>query len=411
MSEVIIVGGGAAGLFAAVSALDAGHKVLVLEKMPYAGKKILITGKGRCNLTNTCNRDEFLKNIPRNSKFLQSSLSALSAQDLLDWFEAQKMPTKVERGQRAFPVSDKASDVRDTLVNYITAHGGQIKYNTSVKELCIQDNKLIGVKLYSGKIINADKVILACGGASYPTTGSDGRGYDLACAVGHTIVPIHPGLVPLECELNYQDLQGLSLKNVTAKLLVNEKVIALEFGEMLFAHFGLTGPIILSLSNLATEYLSDKNNVVEIVLDLKPALDEKTLDLRLQKELNENSKQQLNNVMRKLMPAALIATVLDMSFVEGTRQASQLSKQERHRIIKTLKGLTFEITATRPFNEAIITVGGINTKEVSPKTLQSKILPGLYFAGEMLDIHGFTGGFNLQIAFCTGYRAGLLLDK
>ena len=409
MADVIIIGAGAAGLFAAVSAINSGYKVLVLEKMAYAGKKLLITGKGRCNLTNMCDMDEFMKNIPTNPKFFMSSFRKFSNQELLEWFNNQGLETKVERGLRAFPVSDSARDVRDTLVNYITKNKGEILYNVAVKQLLITDAKVTGVRLFSGKEYFAEKIIIATGGTSYQTTGSDGYGYKLAEQAGHKIVQPLPALVPLECDLTYvKELQGLALKNVTAKLSVNGKVVGTEFGEMLFAHFGLTGPMILSLSGLASKHLLDKNNLLEIIIDLKPALDMQTLENRIQRELKENNKKQMASILRSLMPASLIPMVLAVADISGITVASQLSKVARQRLLETLKGLKFTVTGTRPFAEAIITAGGVATKEINPKNMQSKLVAGLYFAGEVIDLNAYTGGFNLQIAFSTGYVAGLL---
>lgn len=409
MYDVVIAGAGAAGLMATVSALEHGHKVLLLEKMRYAGKKILITGKGRCNITNACDKQEFLKNIPVNAKFFNSSFYAFSNEATLDWFNNHGLPTKVERGMRAFPLSDKAVDVRDTLVKFVVDKGGEILYNSAVKEVLTESGQVVAVKLFSGRIVKTKNVILAMGGASYAATGSDGYGYKLAEELGHSVEPIYPALVPLECEFAYgAELQGLSLKNVTAKLKVNNKQIGSEFGEMLFAHFGLTGPIILSLSSQASKYLQDKSNSVEVSIDLKPALDNKTLETRLQKELQAHSKKHISTVLRELMPNALINTVLDMAFVPTDKQASQISKQERQRLLDVIKNLNFTINGTRPFAEAIVTAGGVNTKEVNPKTMQSKLVDGLYFAGEIIDISAYTGGFNLQIAFSTGYVAGML---
>lgn len=411
MYDVIIIGAGAAGLMAAVSATANGFKVLVLEKMAYAGKKMLITGKGRCNITNACDYQEFIKNIPVNGRFFNSSFSRFSNHDTVEWFNNQGLPTKVERGMRVFPESDKAMDVRDTLVKYILRQGGRIEYNTSVKELLTTDGGITGVRLFSGKTIAAPRVIVATGGASYRTTGSDGYGYQLAESVGHTVEQIYPALVPLNCEFAYKDeLQGLSLKNVKAKLFNNNKLVAEEFGEMLFAHFGLTGPIILSLSGAAAKLLQTAGNKPEIVLDLKPALDPKQLKARLDRELEANTKKQLGVVLRTMLPSSIINTVLDAAFVEPTKQSSQLTKQERQSLLTTIKHLPFAIEGTRDINEAIVTAGGIRVKEINPKTMQSKLVKGLYFAGEIIDISAYTGGFNLQIAFSTGYAAGLLQE-
>lgn len=409
MYDVVIIGAGAAGMMAAVSALENGYKVLLLEKMKYAGKKLLITGKGRCNITNACDKQEFLKNIPINGKFFNSSFYAFSNEDTLNWFNEQGLATKLERGLRAFPVSDKAVDVRDTLLKFITERGGDIMYNSAVKEILTETSQVTAVKLFSGRIIKTKNVILATGGVSYAATGSDGYGHKLAEQLGHSIEPLYPALVPLECEFTCgAELQGLALKNVTAKLKVNDKLLNSEFGEMLFAHFGLTGPIILSLSTQAAKYLQDKDNKVEISIDLKPALDVATLTARVQKELQTHSKKQINTVLRELMPNALINTVLAMASVQADRQASQITKQERQRLLEVLKNMNFTITGTRPFAEAIITAGGVSTKEINPKTMQSKLVDGLYFAGEMIDLNAYTGGFNLQIAFSTGYVSGML---
>lgn len=408
MYDAIIVGAGAAGLMAAVSAINNGYKVVVIEKMPYAGKKILITGKGRCNITNYCDREEFIKNIHINGRFFNSAFSKFSNTDLIEWLNTQGVSTKVERGMRVFPESDKAIDVRDALVKYIIKSGSDIIYNSSVKNILCYEKTVQGVTLFSGKKFLAKNVIVATGGKSYATTGSDGYGYRLAEACGHTIAPVYQGLVPLECKFPCQEeLQGLSLKNVSAILKVDGKKVSTEFGEMLFAHFGLTGPIILSLSTGASKMLLEKR-LVEISLDLKPALNEQMLEARIQRELQDNSRKHMSVVLRKMMPASLVNTVLYMSNVQGDKQASQISKVERQRILNIMKSMTFTITGVRPFAEAIITAGGVNTKEINPKNMQSKIVSGLYFAGELLDVSGYTGGFNLQIAFSTGYVAGML---
>lgn len=407
MMNSIVIGGGAAGLMASVQSLAHGGTVTLIDKNKFLGKKLLITGKGRCNMTNICEHDDFIKNIKGNGRFLNSAFRQFSNYDLMEFFNTAGLETKIERGGRVFPVSDKAADVRNVLEKLIRNARGRIILNKTVQKIITDDLKVCGVELSDGEKIFADKIVLATGGASYPTTGSDGSAYKLVEDLGHHIIELRPSLVPLESSSPYlRELQGLSLRNVEAKLVVNKKVVGKEFGEMLFAHFGLTGPIILSLSNLAAQYLSDKNNLVEITVDLKPALNVEVLDNRLQRDFLEQTRKQIVNGIKNLLPSSLQPVILAEAKINPGKIINQISKTERMSLVHVLKNLSFPITKTRPIAEAIITAGGIDTKEINPKTMESKLVKGLYFAGETIDVDGFTGGFNLQIAFSTGYVAG-----
>lgn len=405
MSNVAIVGGGAAGLLAGIAAAQEGARVTIFEKMRIPGKKMLITGKGRCNITNACELPEIIKNLPGNGRFLNSALHGFTNDDIVELLETNGLATKVERGGRIFPVSDSAKDVVDTLVKIYTKAGGKILTDKKVLEIVCSEGAVKGIKTVDG-FYAADAVILAAGGASYPGTGSDGSGAKLAKKAGHTIVPLKPSLVPLESDYPYvEDLQGLSLRNVEATLLADGKKLGTEFGEMLFTHFGVSGPIVLSLSNLAAKALG-KEQEVELVIDLKPALSETKLDARIQRDFVEYSRKQLVNGMKDLLPQRLIPVVCDMAFLDEEKYVNQISREERHRLMKTLKGFSVPITGTRPIAEAIVTAGGVSVKEINPKTMESKLVQGLYFAGEVMDVDGYTGGFNLQAAFSSGYAAG-----
>lgn len=404
MNKVLIIGAGAAGLLAGIAAVTSGADVTILEKMPAAGRKLLITGKGRCNLTNDCEKEEFIRNMPGNGRFLNGAFSRFSNRNLVALLEDNGLMTKVERGGRVFPVSDKAKDVVDKFIKIFQEKGGKIIYSQTVSEILLQEGKTLGVKTLDGKKHIADKIVLATGGASYPGTGSDGGGYLLAKACGHTIVSLKPSLVPLTSDSAYIcKLQGLSLRNVKASVYAGTKLMAAEFGEMIFTHFGFSGPIILSLSKTAAD---KKSKDLDLLIDLKPALDEPTLDARLQRDFKKYINKQIVNAMKDLLPARLIPIVLDAAFIDPEKPANQISKQERQRILHSLKNLTFPITGTRPITEAIVTAGGVATKEINPKTLESKIIKNLYLAGEVIDVDGYTGGYNLQAAFSTGYAAG-----
>ena len=406
MSKVIIIGGGAAGLLAGIAAATYGADVTIIEKMRQPGKKMLITGKGRCNITNAGELQDIIKNIPGNGRFLNSALRQFSNDDIVCLLECNGLETKVERGNRVFPVSDKAKDVVDTLVKIYTQYGGKLLTDCKVTEIITKDGVATGVKTTNGHFV-ADKVILCAGGASYPGTGSDGGGAKLAAKVGHTIVPLKPSLVPLVSDYAYvDDLQGLSLRNVRATLYGDGKKLTDDFGEMLFTHFGVSGPIILSLSNMAAEALS-KGMEVELAIDLKPALSEEKLDARIQRDFTTYSRKQLVNGLKDLLPQRLIPVVCDMAYLDEEKFINQISREERKRLLETLKHFVVPITGTRPIAEAIVTAGGVSVKEINPKTMESKLIQGLYFAGEVMDVDGYTGGFNLQAAFSSGYAAGV----
>ena len=405
MTKIAIIGAGAAGLLAGITAAQCGAEVTIYEKMRQPGKKMLITGKGRCNITNACEIPDFVKNLPGNGRFLNSALHRFTNDDIVFLLESNGLPTKVERGGRIFPVSDKAKDVVDTLVKIFTENGGKLQTDTKVIDIISREGKVTGVKTING-VYPCDCAILAAGGASYPGTGSDGGGAKLAAKLGHTIVPLKPSLVPLESDYPYvDDLQGLSLRNVQATLTAAGEKIGSEFGEMLFTHFGVSGPIVLSLSNLAAEALSAGKDV-ELHIDLKSALSEEKLDARIQRDFTQYSRKQLANGMKDLLPQRLIPVVCDMAYLDEDKFVNQISREERHRLLSTLKDFCVPITATRPIAEAIVTAGGVSVKEINPKTMESKLISGLYFAGEVMDVDGYTGGFNLQAAFSSGHAAG-----
>lgn len=407
MANVLVIGGGAAGLLAGIAAAQNGAQTVILEKMRRPGKKILITGKGRCNITNNCDLQEIIKNIPGNGRFLNSALRRFTNQDIVQLLEDNGLPTKVERGGRVFPVSDKAADVVDTLVKIYKNYGGRLLTDCKVKSITAEFGKITGAVTADGQKFTADAVILAAGGSSYPGTGSDGSGVKLAKALGHTIVPLAPSLVPLESDSPYiADLQGLSLRNIEGTVYADGKKIGSEFGEMLFTHFGVSGPIILSLSKCVAEAFAKGAQEVELAIDLKPALDKDKLDARLQRDFMQYSRKQMPNGMKDLLPQRLIAPVLDQAFIDEEKFVNQLSRAERRRLVDVLKAFTVPITGTRPIAEAIVTAGGVSLKEIDPKTMESKLIKGLFFAGEVMDIDGYTGGYNLQAAFSTGYAAG-----
>lgn len=407
MANVLVIGGGAAGLLAGIAAAQNGAQTVILEKMRRPGKKILITGKGRCNITNNCDLQEIIKNIPGNGRFLNSALRRFTNQDIVQLLEDNGLPTKVERGGRVFPVSDKAADVVDTFVKIYKNYGGRLFTDCKVKSITAEFGKITGAVTADGQKFAADAVILAAGGSSYPGTGSDGSGVKLAKALGHTIVPLAPSLVPLESDSPYiAGLQGLSLRNIEGTVYADGKEIGSEFGEMLFTHFGVSGPIILSLSKCVAEAFAKGAQEVELAIDLKPALDKDKLDARLQRDFTQYSRKQMPNGMKDLLPQRLIAPVLDQAFIDEEKFVNQLSRAERRRLVDVLKAFTVPITGTRPIAEAIVTAGGVSLKEIDPKTMESKLIKGLFFAGEVMDIDGYTGGYNLQAAFSTGYAAG-----
>lgn len=400
--QVIVIGGGAAGAMAAYMAAKNGHKVTLFEKNEKIGKKIFITGKGRCNVTNACDITDFFENIPTNSKFLYSAVYSFTNQDVIDFFVDADCPLKVERGDRVFPVSDHSSDVIAALKRKLQEVCVDVRLNTCVKELILQDEKVTGVLLDNGKKITADAVVVATGGISYPTTGSTGDGYKWAEESNHNIVEPVPALVPLETKEEWtKSLQGLSLKNVSLAFKNGKKVLYDGFGEMMFTHFGITGPLVLS----ASSYLKSPKGV-EAVLDLKPALTMEQLDKRLLREFEENKNKQFKNSINSLFPAKLIPVMLSLSGINPDKKVNEISKEERKFFAELIKGLPMTITGTRDFKEAIITRGGVSVKDINPSTMESKKIKDLYFAGEVLDVDGLTGGFNLQIAWSTGALAG-----
>ena len=398
--KVIIIGGGPAGMLAAIKSRKEKNQVTIIEKNKILGKKMLITGKGRCNITSGVDMSEFIKNVPSNGKFLYSSFKNFTNKDIL---KLLNIPVKLERGNRYFPVSDKAKDVVDALEKELS--GVEIVANTSATEIITKNNEAIGVKTNKGDFF-ADKIILATGGKSYPLTGSTGDGYEMAKKLGHTITQIKPALVPLvakkESKIQCQQMQGLSLRNVGLKLFNNNKLIYEDFGEMLFTHYGVTGPIILSASShLVRQEL--KNSRIEI--DLKPALTDEKLDERILRDFETEKNKEFKNALDQLLPQKMIPVILEI--LQINKKVNEVKKVERQKLVRTLKHFSIEIEGFRDISEAIITSGGINVKEINPKTMESKLIKNLYFAGEIIDVDAYTGGFNLQIAYSTGYTAGI----
>ena len=459
--DVIVIGGGPAGMLAAISASLQGDNVTIIEKMNQLGKKLCITGKGRCNITSSLPMDDFIKNIPGNGKFLYSAFQNFTNQDIINLLEKEGLKTKVERGNRVFPVTDRASDVRDALIRVLKKQNVKIITNAKVEDIVTLDGKVTGVRytLNNEKnLLQADKVILATGGKSYPLTGSTGDGYEMAKKLGHTIAEIRQSLVALKAKQmdeyknskeatidsqeyktqsqntyllgleTCQKLQGLSLKNVGLKIYRDNKIIYEDFGEMLFTHFGVSGPIILSGS---AHLVKGSMNNVYISIDLKPALDEAKLDDRIIRDFSEEKNKEFKNSLNKLLPQKLIPVVVNVMdniickkayevFNNGkidennlktnkfsNKKVNSITKEERHELVKLLKNFNIAIEGFRPVEEAIVTAGGVNIKEINPKTMESKLVKGLYFAGEIIDVDAYTGGFNLQIAYSTGYTAGL----
>ncbi len=407
--RVIVIGAGASGMMAALTAAENGAQVMLFEKNDRPGKKILISGKGRCNVTTDKDTTEIINSFLHNGKFLYTALASFSNQQVKYFFEEAGVPLKVERGERVFPVSDQSKDIVNALRRKLEAAGVDLWLNAPVKEVLFEDGRARGVMLPNGRKIEADCVIVATGGASYPGTGSTGDGYHFARKAGHSIVTLRPSLIPLECAEGYvKELQGLSLKNVTFTIETAEgKRLAQEFGEMLFTHFGVSGPIVLTQSYKAVDYWQKNKQPLVGSIDFKPALSREKLDARFLREIEEQNKKQLKNSLHTLMPSKLIPVFLKRANVSGDKAMHQITKEERMRMVDTLKDFRFTITKARPIEEAIVTAGGVSVKEVSPKTMESKLVNGLYFTGEVLDIDGMTGGFNLQAAFSTGYLAGM----
>lgn len=402
--RIAVVGGGAAGMMAAITAAHHGAEVTILERNGTCGKKLRITGKGRCNVTNDCTLSEFLENVPTNPRFLYSALSFFGTEDTKNFFESRGVPLKVERGRRVFPVSDKAEDIVSAMTRAVRAAGVRIKEGF-VSAVSVRDGRAVGVTV-DGSSEEFDAVIVATGGKSYSRTGSDGNGYTLARAVGHTVTEIRPSLVPIVSDSKIcPALQGLSLKNVSLSIVDRRtgKRVYEDFGEMMFTHFGITGPMVLS----ASAHLPDiSDNLYDAVIDLKPALDEKTLDARLVSDFQKYSNRDFANALSDLLPAKLIPVAVSLSKIPPHKKVNLITKEERHALGELIKALKIHLCGFRPINEAIITKGGVSIKEIDPKTMRSRLCDGLYFAGEVLDVDAYTGGYNLQIAFSTGALAG-----
>lgn len=402
--KVIIIGGGAAGLMAGAESAKLGNDVIIIEKMPRPARKIMITGKGRCNVTNACfDLEDLISNVPTNPRFLYSAFSAFMPYDTIAFFENMGVPLKTERGSRVFPESDKAVDIVDALVKNATENGVKIIQGT-VKAFELEGTKIKYVILDNGEKIECDSVAVCTGGKSYPATGSTGDGYTLAKSVGHTVIQPEPSLIPIVCSNNFiPKLQGLSLKNIALKVFDGNKQIYDDFGEMLFTHYGVSGPVILSAS---AHMKKPKEHSYRLIIDLKPALDDKTLDKRIQRDLNENNNKDFINSLSKLLPNKIIPVIVTLSGIKPSTKCNQITREQRTALVNLLKNLSLDAAGFRPIEEAVVTSGGINVKEIDPKTMQSKIINNLYFAGEVIDVDAYTGGFNLQIAFSTGYLCG-----
>ena len=414
MSKVVVIGGGPAGMMAAITAAENGNEVLIIEKMPSFGKKLLITGKGRCNITSSLYMSEFIKNTPGNGRFLYSAFQNYTNTDIIEFLRRQGLEVKEERGNRIFPVTDKSIDVLKCFTKKIEELNIEYKLNTTVEKILVQNDEVVAVRT-NREMIKTNKVILATGGKSYPLTGSTGDGYNMVKSLGHTIIPIKPSLVPLEVYEKEQckKIQGLSLRNVGIKIIDTDKkkYIYEDFGEMIFTHFGISGPTILSGSaHLAKyndlEYLL-RSKYINISIDLKPALTEEQLDDRILRDFKEFKNKQFKHSLDKLLPQKMIPLIIELSKIDEDKRVNEITKEERKTLIQLLKNFIITIKGFRPVEEAIITCGGINTKEINPKTMESKIVKGLFFAGEVIDVDAYTGGFNLQIAYSTGYTAGM----
>ncbi len=421
--KVIVVGGGAAGMMAAITAARSGHKVTLIEKNEKLGKKIFITGKGRCNFTNAGDSEDIFNSVVTNKKFLYSAFNSFSNYDCMGFFDELGLKFKIERGNRVFPESDHSSDVISALHRELKNLGVEIMLNTIVGGVIVEEGAFTGVKIQDSIItgsgtntnvagkgdarkIAGDAMIVATGGNSYQSTGSTGDGYGFAKSLGHTVTPILPALVPFTVEEEWErELQGLSLKNVSVKVMDSQKIIYSDFGEMLFTHFGVSGPTVLSASSYASSII--KNRKLALVIDLKPALNDEQLDERILRDFDEQKNKAFKNALDKLLPKKLIPVIVELSGIDGNRKVNEITKKEREGLVKLLKNFRLTLTGLRGFNEAIITQGGVNVKEINPSTMESKLVKGVFFAGEVLDVDAVTGGFNLQIAWSTGYVAGM----
>lgn len=405
MSKVVVIGGGAAGMFASVFAARNGNEVHLFEKNEKTGKKLFITGKGRCNITNAGDMETLFRSVVSNPKFLYSSFYGYTNEDVISFFEEIGVKTKIERGNRVFPVSDHSSDVINGLEREMKKLGVKVHLNTKVKSVEGNEEGFREIVLSNGEKVTADACIVATGGCSYQPTGSTGDGYRMAESVGHTVTEVYPALVPLEIKEDFVgELQGLSLRNVEATIYDGKKEIYSDFGEMLFTHYGVSGPLMLSASSYITKKLQDRE--MKLVIDLKSALSEEQLNQRVLRDFEENKNKQFRNAITKLFPAKLIPVMVMLSGIDAEKKVNEVSKEERMEFVRLIKHFTLTINGTRSFREAIITQGGVKTKEVNPATMESKLVPNLYFVGEVLDLDALTGGFNLQIAWSTAYMAG-----
>lgn len=406
MSKTLVIGGGAAGMFAAIAAAGNGHEVHVYEKNEKLGKKLFITGKGRCNITNACDMETLFDAVVTNSKFLYSSFYGYTNQNVIDFFEQIGVKTKVERGERVFPQSDHSSDVIRALEAEMRRRGVQIHLYTEVRRVVSDEGRFSFIELADGSQIKGDSCIVATGGLSYQTTGSTGDGHRFAQENGHSVTPCMPALVPMTAKEDWVPrLQGLSLRNVSAVIYDGKKRLYEEFGEMLFTHYGVSGPLMLSASSIVGKKLKEKE--LKLVIDLKPALSVEQLEKRVLRDFEENQNRQFKNAVGKLFPAKLIPVMIELSGIDEDKKVNIISREERQRFVSLIKNLPVTLTGLRGYNEAIITKGGVKVKEIDPGTMESKLVKGLYFAGEVLDLDAVTGGFNLQIAWSTGYAAGI----
>jgi len=403
--RVIVIGAGAAGMMAAGRAAERGLKTILIDRNKKPGRKLAITGKGRCNITNSADIQSIIDNTPGNGNFLYSALYNFSNEDIINFFNRNGVPTKIERGGRVFPLSDRAEDVVECLFAYVNKNNAEVMFNTRVKKINVSDGQVTGITTESGRQIECSSVVLATGGCSYPGTGSTGDGYEMAKEVGHSITQLKPSLIPLIVKEEWvKELQGLTLKNVKITLYnKRKKKIYDDFGEMLFTHFGVSGPLILSASRHVLDY---GYKDVELVIDLKPALTEEKLDERVQRDFHNFSNKQFKNALNNLLPKKLIPVIVKLSGIQPDKPVNQITKEERRNLVNCLKKLSLNIIGSRPLNEAIVTAGGVSVDEINPSTMESKIVKGLYFAGEIIDVDAYTGGFNLTIAFSTGYLAG-----
>lgn len=404
MKTNVVIGAGAAGLMAAAESAKRNINTILIEKMPRCASKVCITGKGRCNVTNACfDMEDLISNVPRNPRFLYSAFSAFMPYDTMSFFEDLGVPLKTERGNRVFPQSDKAADIANALIKN-AEHAGVRFVHGCAKAFEFGGGKICSVILENGEKISCDSVAICTGGKSYPATGSTGQGYALAKSAGHRIVPVSAALVPLCCNNDFvSDLQGLSLKNISIVLLKNGKRVYSDFGEMLFTHFGVSGPVVLS----ASSHIDDaENNSYSLVIDLKPALDEAALDARILRDFGEFINKDFINSLSKLLPKKLIPVIVKLSEIPADKKVNEITKQERHRLVSLIKGLRVDIDSLYTIDAAVVTRGGIDTKQIDPKTMRSKLVENLFFAGEVIDVDAYTGGFNLQIAFSTGYLCG-----